>query len=336
MISCHTFELTKEVDTNEYQQQRNKVKDKKKYNNELARDFSFVKEGMTVWYHQTKYKKKIKLIINPSRLLGGDDLISLWKPKKKNIIELLDGIDEFITQYFGSKYELNDFTLTRIDFTKNIRLENGNEVSAYIKALYNIRKVKGFSPKYNKNDEWYNKDWSFDLEGNSSGIAFTAYDKHAEIEEGMKNQEYKRKELEARLEYAKGLLRLETKLTTQKAIRNYTNEKETVSRLVDLFEKSDEIFLDTFLRVVPPGDFYKKDQAVSIIDDNVQDKKLKRKMVRLLELIPIKKSLHMALKEMNDRRIEKVFKEFHKLNLSPVTISKRQDIKHLTSLHAFF
>jgi len=325
-----------EVSSDTFHQWRDEVKDTKNYDKESDKDFVHVKNGITVWYHQTKFKKKIKLIVNPSRILGADDLISLWKPKKKNIVELLNSLEEFITEYFNSEYDLNDFRLTRIDFTKNIRLENSNEVSAYIKTLYSIKKVKGFSPKYSRGDEWYDKDLSFDLEGNSNGIEFTAYDKHAAIEERMKNQEYKKKEIANFLEHAKGILRLEVKLTSQKAIHGYTKEKDTVRRLIDLLENCEHIFMNTFLRVVPFGDFYKKDQAVSIIEGNVWDKKLKKKMLRLLELIPIKKSLHLAQKEMNDRRIERVFKEFHKLNLSPVTISKRQDTKHLKSLHAFF
>ena len=58
--------------------------------------------------------------------------------------------------------------ISRIDFTKNVRLDDKEKVSAYIKALYNIRKVKGFSPKYGRGEEWYDDDNSFDLEGNSN------------------------------------------------------------------------------------------------------------------------------------------------------------------------
>jgi len=55
-----------------------------------------------------------------------------------------------------------------------------NGVLAYIKVLHNIGKVKGFGPKYAKDDDRINPDLSSDLEGNSNGVEFTAYDKEAE------------------------------------------------------------------------------------------------------------------------------------------------------------
>jgi len=316
-----------ETDKHTFDRWRDSVKNNKSYNKEEHKDFAFSKDGMIVWYHKTEFKTKIKLHVNPSKVLELDDLIKLWKPNEKNIAESLTKLDELVDSYFNSEHEIEDFRLTRIDFTKNVRLDDEEKVSAYIKALYNIRKVKGFSPKYGRSEEWYDDDNSFDLEGNSNGVEFTAYDKAA----ALKN----RKEKAERIEKAKGLLRLEVKLTTQKAIRSYTDEDNTVKRIIDLCKQSREIFMDTFLRVVPFGDLYKKDKVVKIIHENVTDKYLKRKMLLLLDLIPKKKSLHQAQKALNDRNIERILEEFYRHNVSPVTLSKRHKVKHLKSLYTF-
>ena len=45
--------------------------------------------------------------------------------------------------------------------------------------------------------------------------------------------------------------------------------------------------------------------------------------------------MHLAQKAMNCRNIEKVMEAFVKINLSPVTISKRQDVKYLENLYAY-
>ena len=203
--------------------------------------------------------------------------------------------------------------------------------------MHNIRKVKGFSPAYRKSDAWYDSDAGFDLRGNSNGVLFTAYDKEAAIanEEREKEFEYKRKERLERIENAKNLLRLEVKLISQKAIKNYTKQTSTAKRIEKLSKKSMEIFLDTCTKVVPCGDFYKKDKTVEIIEGSSADKRMKRKMIKLVELIHVKKSLHLAVKEMNDRNIEKVFHVFRENNLSPVTISKRQKVKYLENLYDF-
>lgn len=59
-------------------------------------------------------------------------------------------------------------------------------------------------------------------------------------------------------------------------------------------------------------------------------------MLRLLALVPEKKSLHLAQKAMNCRDVEKVMETYTKVNLSPVTISKRHEVKHLDNLYSYF
>ena len=56
-------------------------------------------------------------------------------------------------------------------------------------------------------------------------------------------------------------------------------------------------------------------------------------MLRLLALIPEKKSLYLAQKAMNCRDIEKVMEGFAKINLSPITINKRYGVKYLKNLY---
>ena len=62
---------------------------------------------------------------------------------------------------------------------------------------------------------------------------------------------------------------------------------------------------------------------------------MRRRMLRLLTLIPEKKSLHLAQKAMNCRDVEKVMDAFARINLSPVTISKRHDVKNLENLYSY-
>jgi len=334
MISCHTFELRKEVNSNEFNYWRNRVKDGKKFDNDDSKDFSYVKNGITVWFHGTERRHWIKLIVNPSRVLGMDDVVKLWKPDSKNRKELIYRLDCFYKHYFNSNYKLNDFILARFDLTKNLKLDSQDLVTAYIKFLHNIKKVKGFSPKYSKNDTWHDTDLSFDLEGNSNGVDITAYDKAAAIKANMKNMEFKKKEMAKRLEQAEGMLRIEVKLTSQKAIRKNTFTDDTEERIIKLCKKGEWIFGAYLNGVIPHGDIYKKDKAVEIIEANVADKKMKKKMLRLLELIPKKKSLYLAQKEMNDRDMKEIMHMFDKIDLCPVTISKRQEIKSLKGLHS--
>ena len=103
----------------------------------------------------------------------------------------------------------------------------------------------------------------------------------------------------------------------------------------ELLEAAQDIFLDTFQRAVPFGDFHKKEAAVEIIRRDVKDTTLRRRMLRLLELIPEKKSLLLAQKSMNSRKIGDVMAKFGVLDLSPVTLSKRHDVKKLDNLYKY-
>lgn len=325
IYSPHTLEVTLDLNTEKFNKLKNKAFDKAKrkhrlyQKNDVYYDSALADKGIKIEYHDKTYKKKIKFIVNPTKVLGGDDIKKLWKPNDKNISELLRELKKRIDDYFDTKYELNDFTLTRIDFTVNIDVNDRDNVSTYIKVLHNIGKVKGFSPKYDKNDDQIDPDLSFDLESNSNGIEFTAYDKEAQS---------KRKE-------AKGILRVEVRLTKNKTICKYTNETVTSKQIKSLASNSKDIFLDTFVHVVPYGDYYKKKEAVKLVEDNIFKKKHREKMLRLIELIPKKKSLYLALKEMNDRNIGKVLDMLAEINVSPVTISKRHSVKHLKSLYEY-
>ncbi|WP_196601009.1 phage/plasmid replication protein [Pectinatus frisingensis] len=322
--SPHTLELSLILTTEKFHKLQSKAYEKSQGNhrvyqkNGVCCDEALKDKGVKIEYHNNTYKKKIKFIINPTKVLGGNDVKKLWKPNDDNIRKLLRKLKEYIDGYFDSKYKLNDFKLTRIDFTVNIDVGDRNNVSAYIKVLRNIGKVKGFGPKYDKDDEEINPDLSFDLKGNSNGVEFTAYDKEAE----------------SRQKAAKGILRVEVRLKKQKAIGKYTDETAASKQIKYLAANSKDIFLNTFTRIVPRGDYYKKKEAVQLIEDNISQKKHREKMLRLIELVPKKKSLYLAQKEMSDRNIDKVMAMFAKINVSPITISKRHKTKYLKNLYS--
>lgn len=59
------------------------------------------------------------------------------------------------------------------------------------------------------------------------------------------------------------------------------------------------------------------------------DDRLRRRMLRLVALIPEKKSVYLVQKAMDCRNMKKVMEAFAKISVSPVTISKRQNAKWL-------
>lgn len=284
-------------------------------------DRSLLSKGITIIYRNSQYKKKIKLIANSRLVLDCDN------PDPDKFIRKLD---KRIGEYFGCKYQMEDFTLSGTFLVTDIDVHDRENVTAYLKVLQRIGKVKSFAPS---SYECLDGVGSFCLAGNSNGIEFLFYDLEAMCRKRLKETDAKQRKLKTIIKESEGILRAEVRLTKQKAIRDYTDITDVRKQIEILSEHREEIFMDIFARIIPFGDYYKKDKAVEIIRNEVGDIRLRRKMLRLVALIPEKKSLYLAQKSMECRNIEKVMDVFARINLSPVTISKRQDIRYLKNIY---
>ena len=281
-------------------------------------DHSLSSRGITVIYRDSQYKKKIRLIVNTYLLM--DDVADTDKLVRK--------LDKRITEYFNYKYNLEDFILSGMNFIADIDADTPANVQSYLKVLKRIGKVKGFSPV---SCECFDDNASFCLSGNSNSIDFLFYDLAAAVMRQYRNTDAGQKKIKS----IKGVIRSEVRLMKPKAIRTYTDAEDIAGQIGELVGNSQDIFMDTFTRIIPFGDFYKKGKADEIVRKEVSDSIMRRRMLRLLVLIPEKKSLRFAQKSMNFRNIEKIMDSFAKINLSPVTISKRQDVKYLENLYVY-
>ena len=309
IYTLHTFELALNCNSEIFYKLRNKSSSKDKHLLEQN-------EGLQIEYHSGTYKRKIKIIANPTILLGGDSTRKLWKPDDDNISKLLRKLEKRIGRYFDDLIELDDFKLTSVGYAVNFDVGDRKGVKEYLQCLKNTGRVKGFKPA---KDNLTGTKNSYFLKGNSTWIEFIVYDKESE----SNSKEFK------------GILRAEIRLTKQAAIRDYVKDTTTSKQIKSLASNSRDIFLSVFAGIVPFGDYYKKADAIRLIKSYVPKKRTRDKMIKLIELIPKKKSLYLAIKTMNDRNIDKTIEAFRNLNLSPVTLSKRQDIKYLGTLYRY-
>lgn len=323
MILNQTFELSMVLDTDKFQRIFNaKVGYLEELGDEYL-DISLAAKGITAIYRDSRYKKKIRLIVNAGMVV--DDPSDTGK--------LLRKLGKRIDEHFNHKYTLDDFTLSGVTLTVDIDVDSREKVSDYLKVLQRIGKVKGFSPV---DYDCFDSKASFCLSGNSNDIDFLLYDLEAATVGQLRNADAGRKQLQSASMQTKGILRAEVKLTKPKAVREYADAVSVPDQIAEMMGNSTDAFMDTFARVVPFGDFHKMDAAVAIIRSEVSDSIMRRRMLRLLALIPEKKSLYLAQKALNCRDVEKVMMAFTKINLSPVTISKRHEVKHLDNLYSYF
>ena len=321
------FELSKLMDQERFQKIFDKVRKQSgclERNGEEYIDHSLDVEGVTVIYRDTQYKKKIKILVNSGVMLGSNDM----DPDR-----LIRRLGKCIGRYFGYQYKVDDFNLSGMTMTADVNVGGREKVVAYLKVLRRIGRVKGFSPiKYDCFDE----EDSFCLEGNSNSVEFMVYDLEKVFTEQFHPKGIKKKELKAVMKSAEDVLRIEIRLSKPKAIRNYTDAENAILQIIELSEKCQAVFLHILTKIIPYGDFYKKDKAEDIIWENIKDSRLRRRMLRLVVLIPEKRSVYLAQKAMNYRNMEKVMDAFAEINVSPVTISKRQNVRYLKNIYGYF
>ena len=286
-------------------------------------DQSLEEKGITVVYRDSQYKKKIKIIVNIGRLLNGCEF---------NADKVTRKLNKRIGEYFDYKYKLDDFILSGMRLVADINVGSRESVQAYLKAFRRIGRVKGFS---SASYECFEDVDSFCLEGNSNGMEFMIYDLEGLCERQIIENRIERKKLKAVIKETEGILRAEVRLAKTKAVRSCADEEDIFRQIINLCEKRQDIFLKIFVRIIPFGDFYKKGKAEEIIWREIKDARLRRRMLRLVELIPQKKSLYLAQKVMDCRNMKEVMEAFAKINLSPITISKRQDIKCMKNFYEY-
>lgn len=323
MVINQLLELSMILDADHFQRLFNaKVSYLKELDDEYL-DTSLAAKGITIVYRDSRYKKKIRLLANTSLVV--DD--------PSNTDKLIRKLDKRISEYFDHGYTLDDLTLSGVTLTLDINVGSREKVSDYLKVLQRIGKVKGFSPV---DYGCFADKASFCLSGNSNDIDFLLYDLENAVMGQLRGTDAGRKQLQSASEQTKGILRAEVKLTKPKAVREYADAADVSGQITKIVKCSADIFMETFARVVPFGDFRKMTAAVEIIRSEVKDNIMRRRMLRLLALIPDKKSLYLAQKALNCRDVEKVMETFTKIHLSPVTIAKRHEIKHLDNIYSFF
>ena len=319
------FELSMVMDKDKFHKLFARALDRNSYmeeNGEEYIDQSMAEKGMTVIYRDSQYKKKVRILVD----LG-------VVPKDDHDMERsIRKLDKRVTEYFGFKYRVDDFAISGMVLSAHIDVGTHEDVLAYLKVLHRIGRVKGFSPS---DYDCFEEGESFCLDGNSNGIRFRIYDLESLLKRQLQKMDADRKKVKSVIGEARGILRAEVQLTKQRAVRAYTDTADVSGQIAELLLNRQDVFMDTFSHVIPFGDFYKKDRAMEIVRKEVGDAVLRRKMLRLLALVPEKKSLHLAQKAMNCRDIEKVMEMFAKINLSPVTISKRHDVKYLKGLYEY-
>lgn len=299
------YELSIEINTEDFNKcfiKRN-CKSLTKISPDEYADYSYIDQGLLFIFRNSKYKKKVKVIASLYGMGNQNDINSeqfIHKLKKK------------ICKYFDDEYHLNDFVCSAVSLIRDTDLESDKNVASYINVVRRIGKVKKYHSISCIDNLPKN---SFCLSGNSNGILLLLY-----APDDISSAD------------SCGVLRTEIRLN-KNFIKNTTEHICTSKQIEDIIIQSNSLFKKIYFSIVPPGNYYKKRKAIDIINHEIDDVRLRRKMIKLVTLVSEKKSLLLAQKTMNTRGMCKIMNAFKIIGLSPITISKREKAQYLKNIY---
>lgn len=182
------FELSMVLDNERFQKVLKRAYKKAGYldgDDEEYIDQSLSSKGITVLFRDSQYKKKVKLLVDWGRIAGSSE---------KDSDRLIQKLHKRISEYFDFRYGMEDFILSGMTLILDIDVYSRENVSAYLKVLKRIGRVKGFSQS--DYDCFENVD-SFCMEGNSNHINFWLYDLEGLLTDQLANNGYDQKSFKA-------------------------------------------------------------------------------------------------------------------------------------------
>lgn len=264
----------------------------------------------------------IEIFLNPKKLIS-DNHVKITKDKdivpiSNKFNEIIKGIDAELPEFFY-------WTLKRIDYATYIKTPNvkeyiklfqkGDMPSKYFKELYNQKQKRRGQRK-----------GSFYLYSKSAAINF--YDKEQErIDNQLKYNISDDDILKSR-----NVLRIEIQCNKSKTdYMNYKHEFKTkeIFHYLDL-DLSKDMILYYFKKCIREGNYYKLDKAKKLIDENKDlTTRAKNALKDTLDLINKCRSIYKARENFNGTKetFNNHLKQLDKLNINPVTIPERWNIK---------
>lgn len=312
------FELSIVLDKERFQKVLDDVAECELVDGEEERyvDYSWASRGMMVCYRDSRYRKRIRLLMCAPLIMGN----------ACDADTLVHGMRNRINRYFGGRFDLDDFALSAVRMSRQIDVQSRQNVHDYMTVLRRVGRVKGFTPReVSPNEEMLY--W----EGNSNATDFmlrSGAPNHIAVPTWHRHDASFLFDSET-----ESVITAQVLLKKAQAVRKHAHGCTTEEQVAVLFRDRERVFGDVFVQIVPFGDFLKMNAAVERVRSEVANPALRRRMLHLLELVPEKKSLLLAQKSLLCRDIPSLMISFAEIELSPVTISKRQKSSALENIY---
>lgn len=131
-------------------------------------------------------------------------------------------------------------------------------------------------------------------------------------------------------------------MLNRSAVDKYINESGIRNKILCSAAKSEHILVDFMEKFCMNADYYKFGEAKNAVYESDESDKMKRRMVRMLELTAKLHSVYLAKKAMltEDKKLShkyfnKIMKKFTEIGVNVVTLKKNGALEYLPSLFRY-
>lgn len=319
MLKIHTFEMVKNITTDEINMLIEKFNNTKfnKGNRYMCYTYTgMCGQGVTIWIMRYIGKTdEIILRINPQTVLGMDGKITLFEISDAELKRCLVEVERILEK---CHIKLRDFRISRIDFTRDIQFDNPEVVGIIIKLLrktgapYRYKVTKYGGTEYKS---------SYDINNGCDSVA--VYNKW---------EQYRSIKGEKHAEIMKGVMRVEVRTAVERDI--YTNGFLHYRNVIRTEQYAELLIRNVFI----DGFYIKTNRMKKILESEYNKKNTgKREKSRinktwiLIEGIAIHRSLQDCIRGEDAyfgyNTIQNIQNDLRKRRLNMVTISASESIQ---------
>lgn len=321
-LKIHTLEMVKDITDNiEEQILRNKLKDIQRifHEGETYTMWEYVglcTMGIKIYSFYYQYRRnQVILQINPQTVLGMDGKSTLFEVDYETLEQCFFSVEKILKEY---QVQIDDFTISRIDFTRDIQFEKKGVVDSII----NLLRKTGAPYRYHMT-KYGGREYENSYDITDGGDSIVVYNKE---------KQYAEMEGEEKAEVMKGVMRIEVRTAVEESI--YQNGKLDYSKVITSEEYAEQIIRNVFIE----GFYIKLKRMKSILQAEYRKRRVGRrekqrieKVLTMVEKIALHRSLKECIRGNNAcfgyETIQIIRKELVKRRMNIVTISAKEDVQ---------
>ena len=334
--SIHTFEISRELSKNEYWQFRNcfyeaKLKIISNDDKSYLSVISYANEGVRIRLMNRENLRYIFIVINLQEVIDNGNLVDIIHPADlETAFDMLEGNLKMI---IGPGFNFSYYKLSRLDFCTNIDIGEKEKVQEYLRIFnFKIGNRSGYKIE-GRNSKRKDTLRGFCGTNASHDTQLAVYDKEEQLIYINRSEQ---------AEAARGIIRLEYRLTSTNAVNEHTDGCNTIrEKIMYCVTNSAEIMYNALQEYEPQGTYLKLKAANKRIDNSDIRNRHKTRAKTLLMLIAMKHNIKTAKKELmkSDPRIKseaynKILSYLQILDINLVTLGTKSIYKKLPALYS--